>query len=397
MPSKSNVDALFFDPSASGHHTAYLTRMLTAALRGGCIRVAFAASPALLARSEIQEIRALHGDAVLALPAEPPVPRVFAGAVAMNFWWWSSARRWYEEFSKTFAAKKVIFPYLDYFLYASSVLGPPVSNAPVYGLTMRAPATGGSGFAAVKRLAFARVVENQSIEKIFVIDPTVAEDLSDIPVAAQAKVVYLADPAGGMPMSKRAGREILKIDERRFVIVMFGAISERKGLSHLLAVIGQPGIHPSVTAMIVGELDERSAAAISRQPEAVRKRITLIPHYVDDSYTDALFSAADCVWLVYREHLGMSGVQVQAGVFGKPVIASKDGLIGRYTREFDMGLTVSGLDVLETTEAINHLVGDPASACMKGERGRIGFAAHSNEAFIDRFSSAVFGSTQRPC
>jgi glycosyltransferase involved in cell wall biosynthesis len=67
-----------------------------------------------------------------------------------------------------------------------------------------------------------------------------------------------------------------------------------------------------------------------------------------------LFSACDVVWLGYKGHYGMSGVLVQAFRFGKPVIATADGLIGWFCRTGELGPVIDDL----TPGSINRALDD---------------------------------------
>ena len=66
-----------------------------------------------------------------------------------------------------------------------------------------------------------------------------------------------------------------------------------------------------------------------------------------------LFSACDVVWLGYKGHYGMSGVLVQAYRFGKPVVATADGLIGWFCRTGELGPVVEDLSVTSINRAFD--------------------------------------------
>jgi glycosyltransferase involved in cell wall biosynthesis len=66
-----------------------------------------------------------------------------------------------------------------------------------------------------------------------------------------------------------------------------------------------------------------------------------------------LFSACDVVWLGYKGHYGMSGVLVQAYRFGKPVVATADGLIGWFCRTGELGPVVDDLTAPTINRALD--------------------------------------------
>ena len=90
-----------------------------------------------------------------------------------------------------------------------------------------------------------------------------------------------------------------------------------------------------------------------------------------------VFSAADVVWLGYQGHYHMSGVLVQAGVMGLPVIACEEGLIGWLTRRFGSGPVVATSSPAAIATAIAELSRNATLAQHCGENGRLAYASHN--------------------
>jgi glycosyltransferase involved in cell wall biosynthesis len=78
----------------------------------------------------------------------------------------------------------------------------------------------------------------------------------------------------------------------------------------------------------------------------------VLDSFISNDMERDLFSACDAVWLGYKGHYGMSGVLVQAYRFGKPVIATEDGLIGWFSRRCELGPILSDLSSASIGKAI---------------------------------------------
>jgi glycosyltransferase involved in cell wall biosynthesis len=89
-----------------------------------------------------------------------------------------------------------------------------------------------------------------------------------------------------------------------------------------------------------------------------------------------LFSACDAVWLGYKGHYGMSGVLVQAYRFGKPVIATADGLIGWFCRTGELGPVIDDLSAAAINGALDRVLAGPREPLPEGrhllERNTLG-------------------------
>jgi glycosyltransferase involved in cell wall biosynthesis len=229
---------------------------------------------------------------------------------------------------------------------------------------------------------------------IFTIDEALHDYMERFSHASGAPVVYLPDPADvGGSLSRIQARERLSIHPTAFVILVYGTIDARKGLDTLLAALDQPSVPDRVTVFIAGKQD----AAVDRmlqQPLARALgrvgRVLCLNKFLDTEEQNAVFAAADIVWLGYQGHYAMSGVMVQAGQMGLPTIACAEGLIGWITGRLSSGLTVRVEDTKGVAEAILKLVEDRSLAETLGRNGRDYFRQHS----VERFSAGLFNALE---
>jgi len=120
-------------------------------------------------------------------------------------------------------------------------------------------------------------------------------------------------------------------------------------------------------------------------------RFHQINRHLNSDEENMVFSAADVIWLGYQGHYHMSGVVVQAGVMGLPVLACEEGLIGWLTRRFKSGLVVSISSPSAIAKAIEDLSQNVKVAQQYGENGRLAYASHTEENFSRILVDAIEG------
>jgi glycosyltransferase involved in cell wall biosynthesis len=262
----------------------------------------------------------------------------------------------------------VVVPYIDYFFYALPFTGSPFGTTPWVGITMRAnfhhakvgvKAPREPMLNGIKAQLFRRAIRTPGLKTLLTIDPTLTEWCAGTPgqrdryqADRSAAVQYLADPFPDAKSTEPAiARQRLGLGAGKHVLV-YGAITERKGIQELVAALAQRHGADNPTLVVAGAQDDEirayfsSASVLSPSPVFIDRFITA------EEELD-LFSACDVVWLGYKGHYGMSGVLVQAYRFGKPVIATADGLIGWFCRTGELGPVVQDLSVASINRALD--------------------------------------------
>jgi glycosyltransferase involved in cell wall biosynthesis len=265
----------------------------------------------------------------------------------------------------------VVVPYVDYFFYSLPLTGSPFGATPWVGITMRAnfhhakvgvKAPREPLVNAIKAQLFLRAIRTPGLKTLLTIDPTLTEwctragragrgghtGHSGREAGRSAAVQYLADP---FPDAKAAeplaARQRLGLGTGKHVLV-YGAITERKGIQELVAALAKRAGPDPLTLVVAGAQDEEIRAFLA-SAGALTPPAVFMDRFITAEEELDLFSACDVVWLGYKGHYGMSGVLVQAYRFGKPVVATADGLIGWFCRTGELGPVVEDL----SAESIN--------------------------------------------
>ncbi|MGL5082242.1 MAG: glycosyltransferase [Microcoleaceae cyanobacterium] len=196
-----------------------------------------------------------------------------------------------------------------------------------------------------EKIFLGRILKNPQLKNLFCLDPFAVKHLQRFKTAAQ--IVSLADPieVGDRPsLSLDALKKQLGIEPSRRIFLLFGALTERKGVYQLLAAIHQlpPHLCEQLCLLLVGECGIASALDAVIDQLCQTQPVQIIPRYefVSDSEVQTYFQLTDGVLAPYQKHVGMSGILLLAAVAGKPVLSSNYGLMGEIVQRHQLGITV---------------------------------------------------------
>jgi glycosyltransferase involved in cell wall biosynthesis len=399
------MNILIIEPSVQGHHGAYLRWIIRAMLsRGHSVQLAtFEQS---LVHPSIQELLSTSGDrlTVLTRPSRPfgtfdgNLIRMISSMMVFR----KVLGDFYALASNRGQIDFVLLPYLDYCTYALSVAGSPFGATPWGGIIMRAAFHySAMGIKAptgkvesVKRWLFGRLLRDPHLRVLFTIDETLYEYAHVWSPGVRSRLVYLPDSAVTKRSVDRAAvRKRLRIAQDALVILVYGELSKRKGIKALL----QASEHldfPSRCHLLMAGNQAPEAMSILQSPQAMHLRQTgrlhELSHYLsEDEEKNAVFSAADAVWLGYLAHYQMSGVLVQAGMMGLPIIACEEGLIGWLTTRHQSGVVVPISDPLMVAKGIKDLFEIPGRAHEYGNNGHKAYASHTEKEAAKALLQAI--------
>ncbi|AJZ58757.1 glycosyl transferases group 1 family protein [Paraburkholderia fungorum] len=254
----------------------------------------------------------------------------------------------------------VVVPYADYFFYGLPFLGSPFRKTPWIGITMRSTfhhhkvgikSPDRPLVNAVKALLFKRAIQCPGLRTLLTIDPTLPEWAAHHAAKNSAAIAYVADPFpdehAENPVLARAR---LGLDPEQRYLLVYGSITERKGIYELVHALSRMDHAPAL--IVAGEQDAGTRHFMRNHVRSLKPAPLVLDSFIANDVERDLFSACDAVWLGYKGHYGMSGVLVQAYRFGKPVIATEDGLIGWFSRRCELGPILSDLSSASIGRAI---------------------------------------------
>jgi glycosyltransferase involved in cell wall biosynthesis len=208
---------------------------------------------------------------------------------------------------------------------------------------------------AIKALLFKRATRTAGLRTLLTIDPTLPEWSARNLSKASAAVAYVADPfPDDRAENPVLARERLGLDPSARYLLVYGAISERKGIYELVHALTRMEHAP--TLIVAGEQDAGTRHFMRNHVRSLNPAPLVLDSFIANEVERDLFSACDAVWLGYKGHYGMSGVLVQAYRFGKPVIATEDGLIGWFSRRCELGPILSDLSSASIGNAVTEIM-----------------------------------------
>lgn len=396
---------LLADPHLSGHHLSYLEWIAAGADRFSW-RVVIATSSSDVTDPRLQPIADLPGIAEIVgidcdardEPSRSPLTLLRKDLAYRSFF-----RSAYQAVSMRFDVQHVMVPYLDYCFWSMSVLGPGFDGAPLTAIMMRtaflksqidADGSKPSFGTHVRTRLLRRLLAFADVNSVFFIDPMLRDSTLVRDATRGSKLRYLPDPSvPPKKVSRDAARRSFGIPDNVFVILIYGMLVPRKGVRELLDAVDRLGMDAAVHVLAVGKQDEAVATLLANR-ESNMSNLHVYPRFADDGVEGNAFSAANSIWLGYRNHPNMSGVLVKAGMAGLPVLACDDGAIGWMTANHGLGLTFDINDITDIAAAIARLSQEPETCSRLGAAGETVFAEHTLTEFQDRIFS-TFERRQR--
>ena len=240
-----------------------------------------------------------------------------------------------------------------------------------------------------------RILRHPQLQTLFCLDPFAVKHLARL--HSHVSAVHLPDPVQipkDLVPQSRSIREVLGVAPGRQVFLLFGALTERKGIYQLLEAILtlSPDLCQKLCLLVVGEskikapLENQIATVCQARPVQIIRRYEFIPQQDVQTY----FQLADVVLAPYQHHVGMSGILLLAAAAQKPVLSSNYGLMGEMVRRFGLGLTVDSSRPSEIIKGLTQfLLKSPAELC---DRTKMSAFAVQNSA--EQFARIIFEHMQ---
>lgn len=223
------------------------------------------------------------------------------------------------------------------------------------------------------------VLNEYSIDALKPFQPSIQRlpDFADL--SEPAERVELSDPAEGFLVDRIIEEE----PKGRKVIALLGSIDTRKGINLLLSVI--PLLPEEEYYFLIagksapGEIQNR---LLYEFEEARTNCIFDFDRIPDEGCFNGLVAASDVIFAAYRNFSGSSNLLTKAAAFGKPVIVSQGGCMGKRVAEYGMGAVIPQDDTDACRQAIIDL-------CRQGAPNPQGFAKYAAEHSLSKLKDGL--------
>jgi glycosyltransferase involved in cell wall biosynthesis len=392
----------------AGHHCVYARNIIL-----GCLRrewsVCLGTCQGANTHPAIAELPASERGSVgiRYMPFVPfPLNPTPARLLRYQFAWFGVFREFYRAHLIRERPDVIYLVNLDYCDKAMAVKGSPFGDNPFAGMLMFANfhqtdvglTSRPRRADLLRRLAFKRLLGINTLRSVLCLDEALLRFSSDRRIPGAEKLGYVPELASLETMGDRSvSRRMFEFREEDFVILVYGRLSPRKGIRHLIEAISGFASLGNVKLLLAGAPDDDTlrllqSPAVARLRTAGRLVEILRPIEVSGE-EETLFAASDAVWLGYSGHAGMSGVLVQAARAERPVIACNQGLIAWFAERHGLGELVDVDKPAEVAQSIERLAANPGLRQQYADAGRRVGATHTPENFSRVICNAICSST----
>lgn len=246
-----------------------------------------------------------------------------------------------------------------------------------------------------KAVLYRLMLMNPALDSVLSLDPYFP-DFAQRHYRNGTKVTALPDPAFPVPGQPTADdlRFIPAIPKTRNVFVLFGELTERKGVLPLLDALAMlsADIAERTAVIIAGRVDPDIRPAVHRAMDRLdstnpRVRLHLEDRRLSERELVALVDRSDVVLAPYQRFVGSSGILIWAARMQRPVICQDYGLLGHLVRLYALGLTTDATNPTALSEAISEAVRS-GPATLADPAWMAGFIGPRTP---ERFASTILG------
>lgn len=353
----SKKKILIIEPLAGGHHSVYLDWIIKGFIDNG-LTVQVACLKNTLTHSSFKKLQTKYPFITISLlDREKDTWKASTSIFSLFFreyYYYKLYYNYYSNLSKIKRPDMIFMPYIDLCLYTFSLFGSPFGRTPWSAIAMRPyfhyPAMNvkapKSYFNFIKKILFIKLLKtDQALSCLFTIDESLYEYVKKYYSPVSKKIAYLPDPSEpAAKIEKFKAIKHLGLPENVKLILVYGAITIRKGIVELFDALQRNLVDDNVHVVLAGQQDKDVQSFLTKpacQSLIKKGRVHQFNYFLTDEEEAIIFSAVDIVWLGYHEHLTMSGVLVKAGQYRLPIVSCNYGLIGWYTDKYKIGLSIN--------------------------------------------------------
>lgn len=215
-------------------------------------------------------------------------------------------------------------------------------------------------------LLWALVMRFRLLSVLFVMDDRIAPWAKFSEAKYCENVRYLPDPWDPTEFKsweKTEAREKIGVDAGAVVVLCFGELGKRKGVDFFLDALieNMPKRGgSSVAFLFAGRVADDTKASLLKAKVILEERgydVIIHDKRVDELLVSAYFYAADIVvHPVAAGNEASSGVVVRAVAAGRPVVAMRQGVVGRLLEQAGLGVFFDGRTRASLTDALNRAI-----------------------------------------
>lgn len=272
----------------------------------------------------------------------------------------------FKKISKTENFDLVYMNTLDHFDKALSVFGSPFQKVKFYGLINNLKFhlnyyDLGKNFylSFFYEKLFKRILNIKNLKNLFVIDNYIKVYLTNKKID-NCKLVKINEAINyeNIIISKREKFIFKKknsLNNNDFIILIYGAIREDKGIKYLINCITQNSFDKKIKIIIAGKCEKKILQDIKefeKKSKQFNFEIILFDFFINENFQKILFSVSDLIWIGYEKYYGSSGVYYLSGLMKRPVIVNNSGAIHYLNKKYKIGVNTDVTDQKKVSKKI---------------------------------------------
>lgn len=362
------MNVMLVEPSGGGHHMALYVRHVARKLVESGITISLLTTRSAVAHPSYELVDSEIGNSVkLHFLPEFPKNNKFSNItlIITQLKIWLILRYEFAKIAKETHPFDVVYvPTLDWIAKAIELVGSPFGKTPFVVLYMspkhhrkKMGLGPESRHDWLYEFCFQRLLRIKTLRSVLVIDEYFFEYCKKRYGSLSKKVKFVPD-FGELhgSVTKSGARAVLGIGSGKKVILVYGSLTKRKGIVQLVDAFLASPVSDDLVLLLAGKPDEQIEAMMKtrRMSQLVESgRIVVLSRFQTEKEEQLVFVASDYAWLGYVSGFyGSSGVLYQAGSIGLPVIAMKDGLIGKLVERYSLGILIDPHNKNSIVEAL---------------------------------------------
>lgn len=238
-----------------------------------------------------------------------------------------------------------------------------------------------------KEILYWLMLRNGSVASVLSLDPFFAAYASERYPRGD-KVHSLDDPFHAV--SGAAQRAASNTESARTSFVLFGELTERKGLLVLLKSLAflEPDAAARISVTIAGRIDpslkpRTQALAIEALRQAPHLILRIEDRRLPDAELDSLVRDCDVVLAPYQRFVGSSGVLIWAAAHRKPVLTQNYGLLAHLVHRYRLGHTLDTRDPALLARGLSAIAARPEIAASDPSGTAAFLSGKTPEIFVE--------------